>query len=95
MPGLDSLLIHIQSKFVTLTALQNSMTNINNIINSEIQNLQSETKNIEIANPQDVSKESHCHTSHTDFMYQRNNTKNDNRTSRIIKNQHFTYQRKI
>ena len=28
--------------------------------------------NIEITNPQNVSKEPHYHTSHTDFMYQRN-----------------------
>ena len=35
-------LTYIQSKNATLTALHNSITNINNIINSEIQNLQTE-----------------------------------------------------
>ena len=47
-----------------------------------------------MTNPHNVSKESHHHTSHTDFMYQRNNTKNDNRRSYIIQNHYFTYQRK-
>ena len=59
-------------------------------------NLQNEINNREITNPsaQNVSKESHYHTSHTDFMFQRNNTKNDNRRSYIIRNHYFTYQRK-
>ena len=30
VPGLDSLLTYLQSKYATLTALQNSITNINN-----------------------------------------------------------------
>ena len=81
VPGLGSLLTYTQSKYATLTALQNPITNINNKINTEIQNLQTEINNIEITNPGtgDVSKEPHYHTSHTDFMYQGNNTKNDNR----------------
>ena len=80
MPGLDSLLTYPQSKHATLNSLQNSITNINNTINNEIQTLQTEINNIE-NNPGtgNFSKESHYHTSHTDFMYQRNNTKNDNR----------------
>ena len=94
VPGLGSLLIYTQSKHAALTALQNSITNINTTINNEIQRLQSETNNIEIANPQNVSKESHYHTSHTDLMYQRNNTKNDNRRQFVIQNHYFTYQRK-
>ena len=36
VPGLDSLLTYTQSKFATLTALQNSITKINNTINSKI-----------------------------------------------------------
>ena len=94
MPGLDSLLTYNQSKHATLTALQNSITNINNTLNSEIQNLQTEINNIEITNPQNVSKESHDHTSHTDVMYQRNTTNNDNRRQSVIQNHYFTYQRK-
>ena len=66
-PGLDSLLTYVQSKYATLTSLQNSITNVNSTINNEIQNRQSETKSIDITNPQNVSKEPHYHTSHTDF----------------------------
>ena len=40
------------------------------------------------------SKESHYHTSHTDFMYQRNTTNNDNRRQFVIQNHYFTFQRK-
>ena len=54
--GLDGLLMHIQSKSATLTALRNSKTNINTTINTEIQDLQSEIINIEITNPQNASK---------------------------------------
>ena len=74
MPGLDSLLTYLQSNYATLTALQNSITNIITIINNVIQNVQTEIDNIEITNPQNVSKESHYHTGHTDFMFQRNTT---------------------
>ena len=61
-----------------------------------MQTLQTEINNIEISNPGtgNVSKESHYHTGHTDFMYQRNTTKNDNRRQFVIQNHHFTYQRK-
>ena len=38
-PGLDSILTYIQSNNATLTTLQNSITNINNTINNETQNL--------------------------------------------------------
>ena len=96
VPGLDSLLTYIQSKYATLAALQNSITNINNIRNSEIQNLQTEINNVEIINPStgDVSKNLSYHTSHTDFMYQRNTTNNDNRRQFVIQNHYSTYQRK-
>ena len=82
---------------MTLTALQNSITNINTItINNEIQNLQTEINNLEIINPTpgNVSKEPHYHTSRTGFMYQRNTTNNDNRRQFVIQNHYFTYQRK-
>ena len=86
VPGLDSLLTYLQSKYATLTALQNSITNINNIMNKEISNIQTEINNIEITNPQNVSKNLSYHTSHTDFMYQRNTTNNDNRRQFVIQN---------
>ena len=93
VPGLDSILTYMQSKYATLTALQNSVTNINNTINNEIANTQTEINNIEITSSQNVSKDLHYHTSHTDFMYKRNTTKNDNRRSFIIQQNHFTFQR--
>ena len=96
MPGLSSLLTYTQSKNATLTALQNSMTNANNTVNTEIQTLQTEIHNIGISNPGTghASKEPHCHTSHTDFMYQRNTTKHYSRRQFAIQNHHCTYQRK-
>ena len=95
VPGLESLLTYTQSKYATLTALQNSITNINNTINTEIQTLQTEIDNIENnSGTGDVSKNLHYHTSHTDFMYQRNTTKNDNRRQFVIQNHYFTFQRK-
>ena len=57
VPGLDILLTYFQSKHATLTALQNSITNINTTIGNEIQNVQTEINNIRITNPQNVSKE--------------------------------------
>ena len=96
MPGLDPLVSYTQSKYATLTAFQNSITNINNTINNCIQIFQTETNSLEITNPTpgNVSKNLSYHTSHTDFMYQRNNTKNDNRRQFGIQNHYFTYQRK-
>ena len=94
VPGLGSLLTYIQSKYATLTALQNSITNIINIINNGISNIQNEINNIEIANPHNVSKNLSYHTSHADFMYQRDTTNNDNRRQFVIQNHYFTYQRK-
>ena len=95
VPGLDSLLTYTQSKYATIAALQNSITNTNNTINNEIQTLQTEINNIE-NNPGtgNVSKESHYHTSHTDFMFKRNTTNNDNRRQFVIQNHYFTFQRK-
>ena len=95
MPGLESLLTYTQSKYATLTALQNSIANINNTINTEIQNLQTEINNIEITHPGtgNVSKQNHYHTSHTGFMYQRNTTNNDNRKHIVPQHHHFTFQR--
>ena len=95
VPGLDSLFTYTQSNYATLTALQNSITNINTTINSEIQNLQTEIDNIEITNPTtgNVSKNLSYHTGHTDFMYQRNTTNNDNRRQFVTQN-HFYISKK-
>ena len=94
MPGLDSLLTYLRSNYATLTALHNSLTSINNIINNEISNIQPETNNIEITHPQNVNKNLSYHTSHTDFMYQRNATNNGNSRQFVIQNHYCTYQRK-
>ena len=96
VPGLDSLTTYLNQKFASIGTLQNSITNTNTTTNNEIQNFQSEINNIEMVNPStgDVSKNLSCHSSHTDFMYQRNTTNNDNRRSYIIQNHYFTYQRK-
>ena len=85
----------MQSKYATLTALQNSITNISNTINNEILTLQTEINNIEIISPstQNISKDLHYHTSHTDFMFKRNTTKNDNRRQFVTQNHYFTFQR--
>ena len=94
VPGLDPLITYTQPKYATLTALQNSIPNLNNIINNEMQNTQTEINNIEPTNPQNVSKYLHYHTSHTDFMYQRNTNNYDNRRQSVTQNHYFTYQRK-
>ena len=85
----------MQNKYATLTALQNSITNLNNTINNGIQTLQTEI-DIEITNPstQNISKGLHYHTSHTDCMFKRNTANNDNRTQFLTQNHYFTFQRK-
>ena len=93
VPGLDSILIYTQSKYATLTALQNSITNIDNTTNTENSNIQTELANIEITSSQNVNKQSHYHTSNTDFLYQRNTTNNDNRKHIVLQNRYFTFQR--
>ena len=95
-PGVDSWITYLNQKIVSISTLQNSITNLNATINTEIQNLQNEINNIEIINPStgDVSKNLSYHTNHTDFLYQRNNTKNENRRHFVIQSQYFTYQRK-
>ena len=91
MPGLDGLLTCLQSKYATITALQNAINNFNNTVNNEISNVQTEIDNIEITNQQNVSKYLHHHTNHTDFMYQRNITKNDNRRSFLLYSKAFSH----
>ena len=58
------------------------------------QDVQTDIKHIEISNPQSVSKNLSCHTGHTDPMYQRNTTNNDNIRQFVIQNHYFTYQQK-
>ena len=85
VPGLGSLLTYTQSKYATLAALQNSITNTNNTTNNEMQTLQTEINNIEITSSTgNVSKDLHYHTRHTDFMFKRNTTNNDNRRQFVI-----------
>ena len=94
VPGLESILTYIQSKYATLNALQNSITNINNTINNEISNIQTTINNIEITEGTGtVNKQSHYHSSNTDFLYQRNTTNHDNRRQFVIQNHYFTFQR--
>ena len=91
VPGLDSLINYIQPKYATLTALQNTITNINNTV-------QIESNNLEIPNQGDlnVNKELYYHNNCTDYTFQRNNTihKYDNRRTFTIQNHFFAYQRK-
>ena len=56
-----------------------------------MQTLQTEINNLEITSSTgNVSKHLHYHTSHTDFMFKRNTTKNDNRRQFVIQN-HFLH----
>ena len=94
MPGLYNLLTFTQYKYATLTALQNAINHANNTFNNEISNIQTAIDNLEIASQQNANKDLHDHTSHDDFTYQRDNTKNDNRRSFITQQGYFTFQRK-
>ena len=40
-----------------------------------------------------MSKESHYHTSNTDYLYQKNTTNNDKRKYIVHQNHYFTFQR--
>ena len=95
VPGLDSILIYIQSKYATITALQNSITKIHHIINNEINDIETEINTKEITNQHNVSKELYYNT-HTHYTFQRNNTihEYDNRRRFITQQNYFTYQRK-
>ena len=86
-PGLDSMVTYIHSKYATLAALQNTLTNIINIVQTEINNL-------EIPNQggSGSSNELHYNTTHTDYMFQKN-VINNHRTF-TIQQHSFTYQRK-
>ena len=90
-PGLDSMITCTQSKYATLTALQNNITNINNTIQTEINDLE-----IPDQGNLNVNKDVYYHYNYTDYTFQRNNTihKYDNRRTFIIHNHFFTYQRK-
>ena len=95
VPGLDSLMTYLNQKFASINTLQNSITNIKDTTNTEIQNLQTEINNIEIASSTgNINKNLSYHTNHTNFLYQGNTTNNDNRKPFVIQNHYFTYQRK-
>ena len=96
VPGLDSILVYTQSKYATLTALQHAVTNMTNIIDNDIDNIQTEINNLEITNQQHISKELNHNTTHTHYTFQRNNTIHTygNRISFITQQHYFTYQRK-
>ena len=68
VPGLDSVITYIQSKYATLTALQNAITNIHNNIQTEINNLIPNQGNL------NANKELYYNTTHTYYTFQRNNT---------------------
>ena len=91
VPGLDSMIIYTQSKYATLAALQNPITNLNS-------NIQTEINNLEIPNQGNlnVDKELYYNAAHTDYTFQRNSTihKYDNRVSFTLQQNFFTYQRK-
>ena len=91
VPGLDSLITYIQTRYATLTALQNSSTNVNSTIQTEINNLA-----INNQGGLNVNKELCYHSHYTDYTFQRNNTihKYANRRTFIIQSHFFTYQRK-
>ena len=86
-PGLDPMITYIQSKCVALTALQNTIANIHNTIQNEINNL-------EIPNQggSSSSKELFYTTTHTGYIFQKNLV-NNHRTF-FTQHHHFTYQRK-
>ena len=88
VPGLDSIVTYIQSKYATLAALQSTVTIMNNTIQTEINNL-------EIPNQggSGSSKFLHYKTTHTDYMFQKNVV--DNHITLIIQQHYFTYQRKV
>ena len=70
VPGLDSILTYnTQPKYATLTALQNTTTNINNNIQIKINNL-----GIHSQGNLNVNKYLYCNTTFTDYTFQRNNT---------------------
>ena len=96
MPGLGSLLTYVQSKYATINALQDAADTINNTVNDEIANIQTEINNLEVNTPQTVNNNLPYHTNHTGFMYQRNNTSHnyDNRRQFALQQHYFTYQRK-
>ena len=67
-PGLDSMITYTQSTYATLTALHNSITNINNTIQTEIHNLE-----INNQGNLNVHKELYYHNNYTGYTFQRKN----------------------
>ena len=65
------MITYFQLKYATLTALQNAITNINNNVQTEINNLETPNQ----GNP-NFNKELYYKTTHTDFTFQRNTKHN-------------------
>ena len=68
MPGLDSLVTYIQSKYATINALQNAIGTIKSTVNNDISNIQTETYNTEINNQQTVNNNLSSHSSHCVYV---------------------------
>ena len=97
VPGLESILTYIQSKYATIHALQNAIANINSTINNGITNIQSEIDNLGANTPQTVNKTLSFHTNHTDFMFEKKVTNHnyDNRRKFVLQQHYFTYIKKV
>ena len=93
VPGLESILTYIQSKYASISTLQNEITNLSNNISTDITNIQNDISNLPTQN---VSKTLSYHTNHTDFMFEKKVTNHnyDNRRKFVLQQHYFTYQRK-
>ena len=92
VPGLDSMITYTQSKYATLrNSITNNISNINNTIQTEINNL-----DIPNQGKPHVNRDLNYHNKYTDYTFQRNHTiqKYDNRRTFITQQNYFTYQRK-
>ena len=94
VPGLDSILTYIQSKYASISTLQNEITNLSNNISTDITNIQNDISNLPTQN---VSKTLSYHTNHTDFMFEKKVTNHnyDNRRKFALQQHYFTYIKKV
>ena len=92
VPGLDSLITYTQSKYATLTALQNSITHINNTIQTNINNLEINNQgNFNVNNKYNTTIKIQIIPFNEITQYVH---KYDNRRTFTIQQNYFTYQRK-
>lgn len=94
VPGLESILTYIQSKYASISTLQNEITNLSNNISTDITNIQNDISNLPTQN---VSKTLSYHTNHTDFMFEKKVTNHnyDNRRKFVLQQHYFTYIKKV